>query len=79
MLHKSSTLNSKKIDIIIALSLTDIVLIKNLADHFNKVEMNITLITDGKTMNRVLVSVSHSPKKLPIKLIRRKSPTALCM
>ena len=28
MLHKSSTLNSKKIDIIIALSLTDIVLIK---------------------------------------------------
>ena len=36
-----------------------------------------TLITDGKTINRVLVSVNQRPRKLPIRLMRRKRPTTL--
>ena len=36
-----------------------------------------TLMTDGKTMNLVLVSVNQRPRKLPIKLISKKSPMAL--
>jgi hypothetical protein len=34
-------------------------------------------MTDGNTMNLVLVSVNHNPKKFPIKLTRKKRPTAL--